>query len=280
MSGMQVAVPLTLSGLWIYPVKSCAGQAVSWAEVRPESGLVGDREWVMLTPDGRQAWMGEFHRMTLVRATLSAKGLVLSAPGLEDLVVTEAAATRPANVKMWNDARKEMDVFEGFDAGHRAQAWIHAAIGQPFRLVRLGPEAIRRSALLPLHIVAMPSLRDLDRRLSAQGQGPIAVERFRPNLVIDHGSAAFAEEHFARLEWQGPVSQVIHVTEACIRCVMPNIDMDDGVAGREPLATVAALSKGRGLRAPTFGVCGRADTKGSLFRGMSGMAIPVSSVGN
>jgi len=44
---------LRLAGLWIYPVKSCGGYEMSSAHVSPRTGLIGDREWVMLTQDGR-----------------------------------------------------------------------------------------------------------------------------------------------------------------------------------------------------------------------------------
>lgn len=267
---------LQLAGLWIYPVKSCAGHEVPWAQVTPQSGLVGDREWVMLTPDGRQAWMGEFHRMTLIRARLGCDGLVLGAPGLEDFHVPFEPAGPVAEVKMWNDAAKTMEVFPGVDAGDGARDWIAATIGQPFRLVRLGRAGVERQALLPLHIVSLPSWRELNRRLQAAGHAPVELERFRANLLID-GPVPFTEEAYSRMTWHGsaPGQQLeMAVTGRCVRCVMPNIDLATGEAGRQPLALIAAMSRERGLRAPSFGINAAALATGQLAGGMRGFANP------
>lgn len=265
---------LQLTGLWIYPVKSCAGQAVTSAQVTPQSGLAGDREWVMVTPDGRQAWMGEFHRMTLIRAQLDNDELVLHAPGLEPIRAPLEAGGPPCTVKMWNDVRKVMEVFPGVDAGPRVRDWIEAAIGQPFRLVRLGREGIERDALLPLHVVSLPSWRELNRRLGMLGHPPVALERFRANLIVDGPSMPpFAEEAFSRISWNGAEPPVaMAMSGLCVRCVMPNIDLASAEAGRQPLALLTAMSRERGLRVPSFGVNGAAIAPGRLTQGMQGQA--------
>lgn len=266
--------PLQLASLWIYPVKSCAGHEVPRAQVTPQTGLVGDREWVMLTPDGRQAWMGEFRRMTLIRARLGCDGLVLSAPGVEDLHVPFEPTGPACTVKMWNDAAKLMEAFAGVDAGPRASAWIEAAIGQPFRLVRLGREGIARQALLPLHVVSLPSWRELNRRLELAGHLPVELERFRANLLIDGPAAALpphVEDLFSRISWQGCPAELV-VSGRCVRCVMPNIDLATAEAGRQPLALIATMSRERGLRVPSFGINAAALAAGQLVVGMLGRA--------
>ncbi|RYH07829.1 MAG: MOSC domain-containing protein, partial [Alphaproteobacteria bacterium] len=97
------ALRLRLEALWIYPIKSCGGYEVPSAQVSPRTGLIGDREWVMLTPGGRQAWMGEFHRMALIQARNDCDGLVLSAPGMDNFLVPFDSPGRDCMVKMWND---------------------------------------------------------------------------------------------------------------------------------------------------------------------------------
>lgn len=267
---------LRLAGLWIYPVKSCAGHEVASAAVHPRTGLKGDREWILVTPDGRQAWMGEFHRMTLIQARLGCDGLVLSAPGVASLHVPFEPRGGACTVQMWNDIDKVMETFPGIDAGAQAGDWIGAAIGQPLRLVRLGREAIERQALLPLHIVSLPSWRALNQRLGLLGHPPIELARFRPNLIvdgIDQAMAPFAEESLQQISWRtDPVTPplVMTMSSLCVRCVMPNIDLATAEAGREPLALLSAMSRERGLRAPTFGINAAALGAGQLAIGMTG----------
>ena len=75
------------------------------------------------------------------------------------------------------------------------------ASGQPlpYRLVRFDPEQRRLSSLkwtagieapnqfadgFPLLVTSAASLDGLNRRLQAQGQDPVTMERFRPNIVL------------------------------------------------------------------------------------------------
>jgi uncharacterized protein len=267
-----------LSGLWIYPVKSCGGYEVAASQVSPRTGLVGDREWVMLTPDGRQAWMGEFHRMALIQARNDCDGLVLSAPGVANLLVPFDSPSRACTVQMWSDIDKRTEAFAANDAGTAVSEWIQAAIGQPFRLARLGREGVERQALLPLHIVSLASWRELNRRLALIGQPPVEIERFRANLVVDGDDTQllpFAEEAIASISWlHSRLGEPLITTREslCVRCVIPNIDLKTADAGKQPLALLAAMSRERDLRAPTFGFNGAARAAGRLERGMIGCA--------
>ena len=53
--------------------------------------------------------------------------------------------------------------------------------------------------IAPLLIVSLESLADLNGRLSNEGKRAVAIEQFRPNVVIE-GVDAFAEESAKRLE--------------------------------------------------------------------------------
>lgn len=264
---------LTLAQVWVYPIKSCAGHPVPWADIAAGAGLAGDRNWVLVDDGRKVVWMGGFHRMALVHARAVGRGLRLQAAGFEPFDVPGDDGPT-VQVEMWNDTDKVAEHYAGTDAGDRAAEWLSTVVGQPLRLVRLGADALRRRALEPLHVVSLPSLRELDRRLAELGQGPIVVERFRPNLVVDHAGAPFAEEAFARIDWPDPAAPRLDMTIGCVRCVMPNIDPVAAVAQREPLVTVTALSRARGLRAPTFGMYARAAAAGRLVAGASGFGRP------
>lgn len=266
-------LPLVVAGLWIYPVKSCAGMPVARAQATARGGFEGDREWVVVNADGALVWQGELPRMALVRASLSEGVLILRARDMPPLELPGDDSGAHCEVKIWNDKQAAFDTFGGTDAGPRAQRWLGDVLGQPLRLVRLGEEALRRESAQPLHVLSVPSLDELDRRLRQRGHAPAEVERFRPNILIasaDPLLTPFLEDSLAAMSW--PCLQV-RIGEACVRCVMPNVDPRDASVGEEPLATVAAISAERRPGSPAcLGAYGRAVRPGTLSVGEAGAA--------
>jgi uncharacterized protein YcbX len=273
----QGNLAVTLSGLWIYPVKSCAGVPIVSAELDAQGGLKGDRQWVVSNTNGEMMWQGGIPRMALVRPVLDAESLHLQAPGVANLAVKRKARGEDREVKIWNEGTRVFDIFPGEDSGPAAQAWLSDFLGQPLRLVRLGAVGLARRTLNPLHVVSRSSLRQLNERLKDQGHPPVEVERFRPNLLIDGAAGAlapFAEENFASVSWpRAAGSPLVRLAESCVRCVMTNIDLHDAAVGKEPLATVARMSGERRPDGPVcFGVYGRGENGGVLTKGEQGWA--------
>ncbi len=60
------------------------------------------------------------------------------------------------------------------------------------------------------------------------------MNRFRPNVVIS-GSEAYEEDTWLRV-MIGSVSFL--VAKPCVRCAVPTVDQDTGVAGKEPIRTL------------------------------------------
>lgn len=263
--------------MWIYPVKSCAGVAVTSAELDAQGGLKGDREWIVVNANGELVWQGGIPRMALVQPVPDADRLHSRAPGVPTFTVNRADPGEACNVRIWNEGTRDFDTFPGRDAGPAAQAWLTDVLGQPLRLVRLGVDALQRRTLNPLHLLTIPSWQQLNERLQDQGHAPVEVERFRPNLLIDSSAGAltpFAEENFASVSWpHGSGTSLVQLADSCVRCVMPNIDLRDASVGKEPLATVARMSRERRPDAPVcFGVYGRGQNGGLLTRGEQGWA--------
>ena len=94
-----------LTHLLIYPIKSCAGIAVRSATVL-ESGLsalgVNDREWMLVTEDGRFLTQREHPRMALIRPLPDEGWLHVRAPGMDELALPlawdETAARRAVTI--------------------------------------------------------------------------------------------------------------------------------------------------------------------------------------
>ena len=268
---------IRLEGLWIYPVKSCAGVAVPNAELDAQGGLKGDREWIVVNASGEMQWQGGTPRLALVQPVAGPDGLRLQASGMPSLAIDPQSAGGACAVKIWNESTGAFDTFPGLDVGRAAKAWLSEFLGLSLRLVRLGPEARRRQTLKPLHVLTVASWRRLNECLRSQGHPPAELLRFRPNLLLDSAAgtlAPFAEEDFSQIIWPGaPGSPRLKLTEACARCVMVNVDPGDASVAKEPLATVARLSRDRRPDDKVcFGVYGQGQNGGVLTRGDLGWA--------
>ena len=194
---------ITLAALHVYPVKSCRGVAVEEARLT-EAGLEHDREWMIVTPDGRFVTQRELPRLALVETRLAEDALVLSAPGasasagVASVTVPFGQAGAPVEVTVWRDRCL------AFDQGEAASQWLSAFAGRPLRLVRFDPSRPRASEAawtgglsaltrfsdgFALLAISRASLADLNARLAV----PLPMDRFRPNLVLD-GLPAYGED--------------------------------------------------------------------------------------
>jgi hypothetical protein len=150
-----------------------------------------------------------------------------------------------------------IDIFgtkvEAVAASGAAHAWCAGYLGADVRLVHLDDPATRRPvdpdfALpgetvsladgYPLLVTTLASLDALNSLL-AQGdhadEGPLPMNRFRPNMVVA-GTEAWAEDQWSRIA----VGEVVfRVARPCGRCVVTTTDQDSGARGREPLHTLA-----------------------------------------
>ena len=68
----------------------------------------------------------------------------------------------------------------------------------------------------PLLVANQASLDDLNARLRAKGVGPVPMDRFRPNIVVQGEWEAFEEDHTAMIT-TGAVSMAF--VKPCTRCI-------------------------------------------------------------
>jgi uncharacterized protein YcbX len=241
-------IAVTIAGLHVYPVKSCAG--VSLDEVLLiETGFEFDRAWMVVDAEGEFVSQRELPRMALVRCELKHSELVLRAPGMLALHLSLDSVEQPARVRVWDDA------VAAYDMGGLAAQWFSDFLRQPLRLVRFDPDQKRLSNRAwtgaieaenafsdgyPLLVISQASLAALNERLAAQGLAPVTMQRFRPNLVLD-GLDAHGEDHLDELTFDTPDGPVrLKLVKPCPRCPIPNVDPATGEPGTEPGDTLAA----------------------------------------
>lgn len=230
---------MRVSGLFVYPVKSCAGVAVEESLVTA-TGFQWDRRWMVVGDDGRFLTQREQPRLALVRVRIADDRLVLSAPVLADLVVPLRSEAGPSiRVTVWKD---ECDAV---DEGGNAAAWFTDHLGISARLVRLARDDARPlgstaaqpgdrvsfADAYPFLLLSEGSLRQLNRRLNL----PVEMDRFRPNIVVD-GCEAHAEDDWSSVR----IGEVdFRVAKPCSRCAVVTTNQQTGERGPEPLQTLA-----------------------------------------
>ncbi|MGW0868002.1 MOSC domain-containing protein [Streptomyces sp. NPDC002611] len=233
-----------LHSIHVHPVKAVRGLAPRKAVVEPW-GLAGDRRWVLIDDGGRVVTQRQQPRLATAAADLLPDGGVrLSAPGMEPLTVPVPRHLGMVPVQIFRDKVDAVPAEE--EAAH---AWCSAYLGIEARLVYMPDPAARRPVDpeyarpgetvsfadgFPLLLTTTASLDALNT-LIAQGdhadEGPLPMNRFRPNVVVA-GTDAWAEDTWSRIA-VGEVS--FRVAKPCGRCVVTTTDQGSGERGREPL---------------------------------------------
>ena len=241
-----------LSSLFIYPVKSLHGLSVASVEL-DALGLSGDRRFMVVDERGRFLTQRTLPRMALIRTMLTPERLALSAVGAGEIEVGRASdPTAPLRaVKVWKSEGLRAE-----DCGDAAAVWLGNFLGIACRLVRAGTEfhrpmtkpkaragdVVSFADADPLLVVSESSLANLNDRLLVQGEDPVPMDRFRPNLVVS-GCDAFAEDSWPRVRI-GEV--VLRAGGPCARCVVTTTDQLTAERGKEPLRTLATYRRDAG----------------------------------
>lgn len=236
---------LTLSALYIYPIKSAGGVSLPSSDIGPR-GLTHDRRWMVIDAAGRPVTQRECPTMRLIGVALADDGLRVSAPGRPVLTVPWQPQGARRAVDMWGTP------LSGVRVSSQATGWISAYLGGDFDLVHL-PDDVQRwqpadrpyGSLLsfvdgnPFHMITEASLAAFNGHLSR----PVGHTELRPNLVIS-GGEAYAEDFWRRIRI-GPADAngvAFEVVESCARCVILNVQ-PDGTRGAETLRTLARIRR-------------------------------------
>lgn len=251
----RTAQPVRIASLHVYPVKSCHRIDLAEATLGAR-GLERDREWMVVTPEGRFLTQRTHPALARVRPTLEDGQLVLRHPTLSPLALPAAGDARwpLRQVRIFDDevqARVADDV---------AGDWISAAAGVPAQLVRADAATLRQPATkwrgghqapvnfpdgFPLLVCNAASLADLGARMAT----PVPMTRFRPNLVLE-GLAPWQEDEIEELRFG---SVVLRLVKPCTRCSTTTVDQESGITSGDPVSVLKGFRFDRELRGATFG---------------------------
>jgi len=236
---------ITLSSLIYYPIKACRGFEVQAAQVEC-MGLEHDRRMMVVTSGGEFLTQREYPRLAHVTPTLQNGTLTLSAPNYDSVQLGIQSSGIPWRVDIWHSKG-----VHAVDQGEEAAQWFSDWLGASVRLVHIA-EGIQRKINpqyainaddhtgfadgYPILLISEESLQDLNTRLA---EGPVPMNRFRPNLVV-RGCEAYAEDTWNKIKI-GDVE--LAVVKPCPRCVVTTIDKETLEQGKEPLKILSKYRK-------------------------------------
>jgi uncharacterized protein len=233
-----------LASVHIYPLKGCRAVDLDEAVVEPW-GLAGDRRWLLVDTDCQFITQREHPALARLVVTYGpGADITVSCDGYRSLPVA-APGELPELVKVavWRS------MVLAAAAGPEADAWFSAYLGQPVRLVWLDdptrravdPEfgangdTVSFADGYPLLLTSTGSLDQLGEWLTAAGDQPVPMNRFRPNVVVS-GYEPWDEDRWRRIRI-GAVC--FRVAKPCGRCIVTTTDQTTGERGRQPLRMLA-----------------------------------------
>ncbi|MET7256393.1 MOSC domain-containing protein [Dyadobacter fermentans] len=253
---------ITLSEIWVYPVKSLGGIRLTKA-LTEERGLRYDRRWMIIDEENVFITQRTHLKMALIDVALEEGGLKIylrADPADFVLVPYQPATALPVTVQVWDDTAEALTVSD------EADAWLTRQLDMKLRLVVM-PDSTERKADpryarhnenvsfadgFPYLVISQASLDDLNGRLAE----PIEMRRFRPNFVIS-GTEPFAEDQWKHITIGDLRFEVV---KPCARCVLTTINPETAEKGAEPLKTLASYRRngnkilfGQNVTAQDFG---------------------------
>ena len=231
---------LTVSELFIYPIKSLGGTAVSSATVT-DRGFQFDRRWMLVDEQHNFITQRAFPEMALLQVAVEADGLSVHHKIKGDAIsIPFAPATNAtAMAQIWDDTCLVQFVSD------RADKWFSSMLSTNCRLVFMPDTSNRKveeayavnneitslSDGYPFLLIGQSSLNDLNDRFTE----PLPMNRFRPNIVFT-GGEAFVEDRLKHVTINGINFYGVKLSS---RCQVTTINQDNGIIAKEPLKTLA-----------------------------------------
>jgi uncharacterized protein YcbX len=237
----QTVSSYKVSQIWTYPIKSLGGVPMQHARVLPK-GLESDRRWMLIDQQSTFMTQRVHHRMALFRPSWEGKYLRVF-HGNESIDIPSMPEGPASQATIWDDVVSVLEV------STTVSRWFSEQLSMPCRLVafpedhtrmvdlkyNLGESQVSLADGYPLLIIGQSSLDDLNSRMEAD----VPMNRFRPNVVFTGGDP-FVEDGWKRFKIG---DNEFAAVKPCGRCVLPTVNQETGIMGREPLATLNQYRK-------------------------------------
>lgn len=236
---------MVVEKLFIYPIKGCGGIPLETAEI-DEFGLKGDRRYMIVDQRGQFLSQRKHPEMSLIQTQMEGDFITVRYEGKNGLTLEPTMESSDITVRIWDDEVTATDM------GEAVSLWFSEVLGQKVHLVTIGRRYSRNVRIsgaiysskmhfgdaCPILVTSQESLDDLNSRL----ESPVAIDRFRPNLVIS-GARPYEEDTWSYFRIG---DQLLQFGKRCGRCTVTTINQRTGEAGKEPLKTLATYRKADG----------------------------------
>ncbi|GAB2531901.1 MOSC domain-containing protein [Spirosoma aerophilum] len=244
---------MTISELYIYPIKSLGGISLTEAVVEAK-GLRYDRRFMLVDPAGDFMTQRTNHQMALLDVAIEPNEVLRVWHRQRPDDVLELPLTLPEQDVTGDRAVLKVNIWDSTDVSaltvsDEVDRWFTRVLETSCRLVFM-PETTHRAVDpayarqndavsfadgYPYLLIGQASLDDLNQRLAE----PITMQRFRPNIVVA-GSLPYEEDTWQHFQIGG---MDFFGVKPCARCVLTTLDPQTGQSGKEPLRTLSTYRK-------------------------------------
>jgi len=211
---------MRLAGIWRYPVKSFQGEPLATAQL-DATGVVGDRRWAVADRTTGRVLSAKRDGRLLLATARTADPVTLDLPGEPSIAGPGPEADRALTAWLGRtvqliEADEHVPTFErqADDTDDRSPTALWE--GRPGRFVDSSPIHLLTTGSLIAAAAARP---DLDW----------SVQRFRPNLLVDCGTANRVEDHWVGRRVAVGSAELL-ISRPCRRCVMTTRPQPGGIA--------------------------------------------------
>jgi len=260
---------LRVENLYTYPIKSCAGISLQYADVF-ERGLENDRYFMVTDSEGNFISQRTKPELALVEPDILDSDshyirMAVDAPNLGELMIDhEWHSGIPRELvrnyvhgKPVNGLRTADDADEWFSEYLNMPASLSAINTYDYRWINQryyhedATNAVAFADAFPFLLTSTASLDAFNRSMVEDLDAPaIPMNRFRPNVVVSgEGLEPYEEDYWRRVR----IGQMVaYIVRPCKRCAIPYVDQDTAQStGNKTVGrTLAATRRGRDTTKP------------------------------
>lgn len=237
---------LTISGIFIYPIKSLSGISLASSNVE-KRGLQYDRRWILVDDDNLFISQRDHPDLALLQPAMSEDSMVITQKN-DPTVKLQFSLTPKGTIReiitVWDDTCKAVEVSE------EVSEWFTKKLNINCRLMYMPDDSIRladpRYAIntddkvsfadgYPILAISESSMELLNSKTEME----VPANRFRTNFLIKGGHSHIEDElrsfSIEGVEYYG--------VKPCARCIMTTVDQETSKKGKEPLKSLATYRK-------------------------------------
>ncbi|SFB58415.1 hypothetical protein SAMN03159496_05408 [Rhizobium sp. NFR07] len=250
---------MRVSELNFYPLKSGRGIPLTETAITA-SGIPGDRQMMVVDPSGHFITQRELQALAQLQVEPKDIGVRLAIEGKGEIMVAVPPKDRRMDVAVWKSIVNAAVADDGANA--ILSTWLEREVKLVFfdeKAERIaspewaGPDTpVTFADGYQVLVTTTGSLAALNADMDKHGEGEIGMERFRPNIVLDHDEA-WAEDNWDGVEIGGIRFDFV---KPCARCIMTTQDQETGsrdVPSPIPAMGRIRMSADRRVPGPLFG---------------------------